>query len=95
MSTLGQFAGGGIKSIQRGTISVLCTAGTNSATATITSIDTSKSEVSLLGASGATSGSYAGFIRVELTNATTVTAYYVGAGVSGSISIGYQVVERY
>lgn len=95
MSTLGQFAGGGIKSIQRGTISVATTAGSSSATATITSVDTSKSDIQLLGASGATSGSFSGFTRAELTNATTVTAYYIGAGVSGNINVGYQVVERY
>lgn len=95
MSTLSQFTGGAIKSIQRGTISVASNTGSASATATITSVDTSKSEVSLLGASGATSGAYSGFTRAELTNATTVTAYYVGGAVGGSINVGYQVVERY
>ena len=95
MSTLSQFGMGGIKSIQRGTISLSAGGGSASGTATITSVDTTKSEIQLLGASGVTAGAYSGFLRVELTNATTVTAYYVGGGVGATISVGYQVVEHY
>lgn len=95
MSGIASTVSGGIKSIQRGTISVSVGAGTGTATATITAVDTAKSEIQLLGGSGATSGTYSGFLRIELTNATTVTAYYVGGGVGATIAVGYQVVEHY
>lgn len=71
--------GSGVKSIQRGTI----TAGT---TATITSVNTAKSELRHLGQSGmnATSATSLAnsFFRIELTNATTITA----SGGTGTIS---------
>jgi hypothetical protein len=95
MSGIASTVSVGIKSIQRGTISITTSTGTGSNTATITSVDTTKSEIQLLGGSGATTGTYSGFLRIELTNATTVTAYYVGGTVGATIAIGYQVVEHY
>lgn len=96
MSTLSQFAGG-IKSIQRGTISVTLTSGVGSATATITSVNTSKSTIELLGASQSSNPSYGTYTdsraRVELTNSTTVTAF--AAGANSPVVVGYQVVEFY
>ena len=76
MSTLSQFFGGGIKSIQRGTITIPTT--TNSATATISSVTTSKSELRLLGGRVDTAATTAALAQslpeIQLTNATTITA---------------------
>lgn len=97
MSSLSQFAGSGIKSIQRGTIAVTLTSGIGTATATITSVNTSRSTIEFLGATvGSTLGLPIG-ARVALTNATTVTAdAYGGNGTSGPIvTVGYQVVEYF
>jgi len=95
MSNLSQFGGGGIKSIQRGTIAVTLTSGIGTNTATITAVTTSKSTIEFL---GATVGSALGLpigARVALTNGTTVTAdAYGGNGTTGPIvTVGYQVVE--
>lgn len=63
----------GIKSIQRGTIGIANSDLTN--TATITAVDTSKTELRHLGMSGAVPTDNADqFIRIGLTNATTITA---------------------
>lgn len=91
MSTLSQFGGGGVKSIQRGTISVSAGGGTGSNTATITSVDTAKAECKF---TGVTSGAnIQGMARVTLTNSTTVTADASGAG--GTYVVGYEVREVY
>ena len=95
MSTLSQFMGGGIKLIQRGTITLSPGGGNASGTATITAVDTAKTIISSLGASADSSGSYAGFLRVALTNSTTVTMYYIGAGIGATMTAGFQVVEYY
>lgn len=76
MSTFSQFVGGGggatIKAIQRGVISI-AVSGT-SATATITAVDTAKTELRYLGGSGLDSNANAAVPRVVLTNTTTITA---------------------
>lgn len=76
MSTFSQFAGGGggatIKAIQRGVISI--SPGNTSATATITAVDTAKTELRYLGGSGLDQNAYAAVPRVVLTNTTTITA---------------------
>lgn len=97
MSNLSQFSGGGIKSIQRGTIAVTLATGVGSNTATITAVTTSKSSINFLGATvNAALGLPIG-ARVALTNGTTVTAdAYGGNGTSGPIvTVGYEVVEYY
>ena len=58
MSTLSQFGGGAIKSIQRGTSSAN--------TVTISAVNTAKTELRLLGFGNA-------FQMIELTNSTTIT----------------------
>ena len=99
MSNLSQFGGGGVKSVQRGTITVNIagSATTYSNTATITAVDTSKSVLTLLGAAYPASTNYGpATARVELTNSTTVTAYAGhNSGGVGNYIIGYQVVEFY
>lgn len=94
MSNLSQFGGGGIKSIQRGTVSVSTAAGSGTGTATITSVNTSKSVVSFLGFTPGSGFSGVYYGRVELTNATTVTATATGSA-SATVSVGYEVVEFY
>lgn len=92
MSTLSQFAGG-IKSIQRGVMTVTPSAGLGTATATITAVNTSKSVVTLLG-TRFTANDYGNInCRIELTNSTTVTAQVNAAG--AAMEIGWQVVEFY
>ena len=93
MSTLTQFSGGGIKSIQRGTISI---SGSSSATATVTSVNTAKSLLTHLGQSGyysASSTDGLGNVRISLTNATTITA---AAGATPNVvpyTVSYELVE--
>ena len=97
MSTFSQFVGGGgggatIKAIQRGVISIA--AGAASGTATITSVDTAKSELRFLGGSGYdVSGTVATVPRVVLTNATTVTATVINANATGGLSASWELTE--
>jgi len=91
MSTLSQFSGGGIKSVQRGTITV--PSNSSSATATITAVDTSKSMMNYLGFAGGGVSTYDLWPRIALTNSTTVTASRTGASFSSSVS--YEVIEFY
>jgi hypothetical protein len=95
MSILSQFGGGGIKSIQRGTITVniAATNALSSATATITAVDPAKSMVSLLGSTWPTTQGNLAFSRVDLTNGTTVTAFAGSGFTTGNFTVGYQVVE--
>lgn len=83
-----------IKSIQRGTISFTGT-NTVTGTATITSVDTSKAIALATGGSQNTStGGFA--TRIDLTNATTVTATTNNDNGAGRTYItGYVVVEFY
>ena len=91
MSTFLQFAGGGggatIKSIQRGVISIASSA--YSGTATITAVDTSKTELRFLGGSGLDPVGVQQTTRIVLTNSTTITAtvlYPVYSGTTGNAS---------
>lgn len=98
MSNLSQFGGGGVKSIQRGTITVNIAGSTSvySNTATITAVDPTKSTIDLLGSNLPTTQYTTCHFRVDLTNSTTVTAYAGNNnGAIGNIVIGYQVVEYY
>lgn len=82
MANLSAIFGGGIKSVQNGTITWASGSGS---TATITAVDPTKAFAINRGGSGVT--------YVELTNATTVTGAYssgVGAG-----NVHFTVVELY
>ena len=91
---------GGVKSIQRGTITLYGVV--SSGTATISSVSTTRSEITLLGspvnASVNTDAEYftlAG-VRISLTNATTVTATLVSPiDASIQIDVAFQVTEYY
>lgn len=92
MSTLSQFVGGSpIKSIQRGVIGLGYLSA--SATATISTVNTSKTVLSFCGSS--TNGSYGGIglVRIALTNSTTVTATRDNIGSGESAIVSYEVVE--
>lgn len=85
MSSLSQF-GAGVKSIQRGTISL---AAASSGTATISSVVTGKTELRMLGVT--TPGSnISDLIRIALTNATTITAT---SGASASSTVSWELTE--
>ena len=83
----------GVRSVQQGTIAV----GTSSitATATITSVSTSRSFVVpggyTMNSAAATLNS--NYVSLELTNATTVTATRGSTGNSVSVDVRYAVVE--
>ncbi len=91
MSSLTDFVGGGIKSLQRGTITV----SSASVNATVTAVNVSKSILMYLGQSGAAGTTFDGAsgVRIFLTDATTVNAscpiYFNNQVVS------YQLVEYY
>ena len=90
MSTLTQFTGSGIKSIQRGTITL---SSTLTATATISSVNVNKSMLNFLGCvDGTTSTTNSGFARIELTNATTITATR-NTSTFGASVVAYEVIE--
>lgn len=80
---------GSIKAIYRGGITL--SAGTASATATITAVNTAKCILMPLGSYCSASADVAGTSRIELTNSTTVTAYKHAS--SAATSVGYQVIE--
>lgn len=78
-----------IKSLQKGTIALNNPA--TAATATITSVDTAKAFVMYEGASSNQAGG-GNDAYLDLTNATTVTAYLAVAS-TGNIIVGFTVVE--
>lgn len=87
---------GSIKSIQRDTIAVVLSgvgghySGSN--TDAISSVNTAKSIVILLGFTPGTDALSSYFARLELTNGTTVTATVAG-GSAVTVTVAYQVVE--
>jgi hypothetical protein len=93
MSTLSQFAAGGIKSIQRGTITVSTTA-----TATITAVNTAKTMLNFCGCSSGilgASSSVALLARIALTSGTQVTASGLSAFPNYTPIVSYEVIEYF
>ena len=93
MSTFSQFTGGNrIKSIQRGTITI--PVNTKSATATIASVNTAKTELRMLGFTnnGQISGGI--FPKISLTSSTTITATRGGDSTSyGTTTVSWELTE--
>ena len=84
---------GVIKSVQRGTIALNAVA---SNTATITSVNTSKSQMDFLGQDNTVGDdNRQTMARLALTNATTVTATLNTATALGITTVSYQVTEYY
>lgn len=77
-----------VRSVQRGSIAL---GGGTSATSTISSVDVNNSLLYYLGNKSASLNISASQIRMELTNATTITA--VVGGASGSQSGVFEIVE--
>ena len=84
-----------IKSIQRGVITFTGTA--TAATATITSVDTAKTELRFLGTSPSSDSSTLneGMAVVSLTNSTTVTATRRFGGNSNNPIVSWELTEYY
>lgn len=85
---------GSIKSIQRGIISSVGTAATN--TATISSVDVNKCELRYLGYLSNNSGAYETVFGslLSLTNSTTITASFRNPN-GYSASISWELTEYY
>lgn len=88
MSNLSQFFSGGqrVKAAQRGTISL--GSGVTSANATISSVNTAKTELHYLGARTGGSAAQQGSIgvRINLAGATTVTATRINSDATTVVS---------
>lgn len=91
MSNISQFGGGGVKSIQRGIIAL---GGIATATATISSVNTAKSELRYLGvkSNGGTAASVCA--NLTLTNSTTITANTNTAS-AGVLDVSWELTEFY
>ena len=93
MSNSSQFRGG-IKSIQRGTISI--TTANTSATATISAVNTAKTELRYLGGGNYDANLGAVFARIVLTNSTTITASPSSSStLNGTIIVSWELTEWY
>lgn len=85
--------GSGIRSVQKGTITI-ANANTSN-TATISSVNTAKAFV-LFGGHTGTDATYSlsqGVPKLDLTNATTVTANRDAQAATQSLTVSYTVVE--
>ena len=93
MSSLSQFTGAAIKSIQRGSITL---SGATSATATITAVNTSKTELRFLGSRTRDDTVNAwGTSTIELTNSTTITARWDSAAFGNTNTVSWELTEFY
>ena len=84
--------GRAIKSIQRGVIVI--PNGTISTTATISAVNTAKSELRFLGSGGVNSSGTPIFTPIRLTNSTTLTAESSNGSAYGH-SISWELTEYY
>lgn len=87
----GLAGGGGIKSIQRGTIAI--TNSNTSATATISPVVTSKTELRFLGSQGNIAGPDGIMVTVALTNSTTVTATRASGASGVTVNVSWELTE--
>jgi hypothetical protein len=82
-----------IKSIQRAVVAITISGGSGNNTATITSIDTTKSIIEVVGVTSASLGTLQAY--AVLTNATTVTVYASTNVATSPGNVEFQVVEYY
>ena len=85
------FGARAIKSIQRGTISITSA---TSATATITAVDTAKTELRWQGYTVNNTGTHQHVPRITLTNTTTITATR-DSSVADTTIVGFEITEYY
>ena len=91
MTSFTSLGSGGIKSIQRGVIS-LASGGSTSGTATLSpTVDPTKTELRVLGCSADTSS--LDLARAVLTNSSTVTA--TRPSTTSNTLISWEITERY
>ena len=93
MSNFSQFMSGGIKSIQRGVITVAN--GGNSGSSTITAVNPLKTELRLLGVDGVTAGDAIPYSlpgRIRLADSTTVQFNSV-APASNAAYVSWELTE--
>ena len=97
MSTLTQFSGGGIKSIQRGVMGIA--QHSTSVNATITAVDTAKTILNFCGCASGNAGSsstnFATLAYIRLASSTQVTAQATLNSQQGQISVSYEVIEYF
>lgn len=86
--------GRAIKSVQRGQITLIQSGSPLTATATISAVNTAKSDLTLLGWS-VNNGDIRAAPRLALTNSTTITATRVSAGMPDETTAAWQLVEYY
>lgn len=91
MSNLTQFLGSGVKSIQRGTISLAATSGTSGTSTLSPAVDTAKSELRYLGMGADSPTNVLAYLT--LTNTTTVTA--TRASAIANIVVSWELTEFY
>lgn len=93
MSNFTQFFSGGsaIKAIQRGTVGI--GANVNTGTATITSVDTTKTVVRFLGATRDNGSPNTFEPTLQLTSATQLTATRDISSTSANVIISYELTE--
>lgn len=84
-----EFKPGVIKSIQRGTITIAAASSTN--TASVNAVNTAKSMLNFVGQTTSAVRTEDGYARLDLTNATTITA--TRSNTNNAITIGYELVE--
>ena len=97
MSTLSQFSGGGIKSIQRGTITIGLTASTAVA-ATITAVNTAKTILNYCGCTSGlktSSSAMSEMARIELSSSTQITATSRTGSMTNNVVVSYEVIEYF
>lgn len=92
MSVFSQFTTGAIKSTQRGVINL---SGAATATATITSVDTAKTQLRYLGVKSDDNlgNNQRAMVRIQLTNSTTITAERFSSG--GASDVSWELTEYY
>jgi hypothetical protein len=94
MSNSSQFRGG-IKLVQRGVATI--TSSTVATTVTISTVNTSKSELRLLGGAGFDSNGIIILPRLVLTNSTTITISPGGGSgtIGASFPVSWELTEWY
>ena len=86
-----QLGGGSIKSIQRGLLTI--GAGLSSGSVGVSTVDTTKSELRMLGFSTASIGTTDGYPRINLASSTVINA--TRSGIGADVLISWELTERY
>ena len=85
--------GGGIKSVQRGTVS-MGGVGSSSATVTVSAVNMQKAELRHLGQSSPSNNNLYDFARLSLINATTIQVNVSSANATAA-TVSWELTEYY